>query len=78
MAADGDAGNNAGFLNDYVATGFDPFIPRLGDLVVREADVAATFRALSGLGFMYRPVVVTAVEADHLSRWFCPENQPGN
>lgn len=78
MATNGDAGNDAAFLNDYIATGFDPFIPRFGDFVVSEADIAATFGALSGLRFMDRPVVVATVEADHLSRWFCTENEPCN
>ena len=51
VAAQGDAGDGAGFLDDHVAAGLDAAVPVFGDFVIQQADVAAAFRALAGLGF---------------------------
>lgn len=61
-----DAGDDPGFLDDYVSTGLDAAVPRLVDFVCHQADVATAFWALAGLGLGYGGVTVVANEAGNV------------
>ena len=76
VALDVRAGDDSGFLDDDIATSLDAAVPRGGDVVVQQADVAAAFRALAGLGLADGGVGVAAVEAGDLARWLDRIEQP--
>ena len=68
VALEGDAGDDAGFLDHHVAAGLDAAVPVLGDVIVDEADVIAAFRALARLGFGDGGVSEVAVKARDVTR----------
>ena len=76
MAAEGDAGDDAGFLDHDVAAGLDAAVPMLVDLVVEQADVAAAFRALAGLCVPDGGVGIAATEAGDFPRWLGGVEKP--
>ena len=70
VAAQGGAGDDAGFLNDHIATGFDAAVPASGDFVIYQTNVTTTFRALAGLGFGDGGECISAFETANRPRWF--------
>lgn len=76
MTLECDAGDAACFLDDDIAASLNASVPDFRDLVIKQADVAAAFRALAGLRFGDGFVAVAAVETGDVARWLDGIEQP--
>ena len=70
MAGETGGVEDAVFSNDHVAAGFDAAFPEAVDFVVEQAQVAAAFWALTGLGVARGGEMVSARETGELA-WRC-------
>lgn len=75
VAAERGTCDDAGFLDDYIAASLDTAVPVVGDFIVKQADVTAAFRALTGLCLGDGGKGVSAIEATDITGWLERKDQ---